>query len=434
MKASRLEQLYIAVLLVIFVGVVFHAPFSVGFGVLFPDHDLLIKSWKEILMLGLIPLACVIATKRNLWRELGRDWIFRSIIAYGALHLIIANIFWQGISPALAGLAIDLRYVLFFSLIYIVVRAIPKARRQLIIAALVGAFIVTIFAVIQLFLPVDILMHIGYSKQTIMPYLTVDKNPDYIRVNSTRRGPNPLGAYAGMVLGLLVAALATAKLQLQKRKILFGSVILAASAGIALWISYSRSALVAGIITVLVAVGVASIGKITKRIWVAVGVILVVLAGGLVAARDTSFVSNVLFHENPNGGSDVSSNEGHVESLQYGMGQLFKEPLGSGVGSTGSASLLGDSPTIVENQYLFIGHEVGLLGLALFIVLFVLIMLRLWSRRQDWLALGTFASGIGLSLIGLLLPVWVDDTVSIVWWGLAAVALAGGVHARHKAK
>jgi hypothetical protein len=36
------------------------------------------------------------------------------------------------------------------------------------------------------------------------------------------------------------------------------------------------------------------------------------------------------------------------------------------------------------------------------------------------------ASGIGLALIGLLLPVWVDDTVSIVWWGLAAIATGGG--------
>jgi hypothetical protein len=29
----------------------------------------------------------------------------------------------------------------------------------------------------------------------------------------------------------------------------------------------------------------------------------------------------------------------------------------------------------------------------------------------------------------LLQPVWVDDIVSIVWWGLAAIALAGGKYA-----
>ena len=85
---------------------------------------------------------------------------------------------------------------------------------------------------------------------------------------------------------------------------------------------------------------------------------------------------------------------------------------------------------IIENQYLFIAHETGWLGLLIFIALFGLIMRSLWQQRQDWLSLGVFASGIGLSLIGLLLPVWADDTVSIVWWGLAAIAIAGGRHAK----
>ena len=51
-------------------------------------------------------------------------------------------------------------------------------------------------------------------------------------------------------------------------------------------------------------------------------------------------------------------------------------------------------------------------------------MVGAWKRRQDWLALGVFGSGIGLALIGVLLPVWVDDTVSIVWWALLAIVLA----------
>jgi hypothetical protein len=72
---------------------------------------------------------------------------------------------------------------------------------------------------------------------------------------------------------------------------------------------------------------------------------------------------------------------------------------------------------------LFIAHEAGWLGLLLFIAIFGLVMVRLWHARADWLALGVFASGIGLALIGLLLPVWVDDTVAIVWWALAAVAI-----------
>ena len=46
---------------------------------------------------------------------------------------------------------------------------------------------------------------------------------------------------------------------------------------------------------------------------------------------------------------------------------------------------------------------------------------------------------MGLAFVGLLLPVWVDDTVSILWWGLAAIAIVGvgkgtvyGKRASHK--
>jgi hypothetical protein len=434
MKTSRLEQASILTLLVIFLGIVFHAPLSVGISQLLPNYDLLIKSWKEILMLLLVPIACIVVSRRRMWGELAQDWIFRLIVLYGVLHLLLMTIFWQGAGASLAGLAIDLRYVLFFGLVYVFVRAMPSARRSLILAAGIGAAVVVGFATLQLFLPADILTHIGYSKDTIAPYLTVDKNPNYIRVNSTLRGPNPLGAYAGMALGFLTALLSRGRLWLKNRRTFIATALFGICSIIALWISYSRSALIAGVVTILSVVLIATVKRISKRAWIAAAAIIVILAGGLIAARNTSFISNVILHENPEGGSSISSNDGHIESLQYGMGQLIKQPLGGGIGSTGSASLLGESPLIVENQYLFIGHEVGWIGLGLFIVLFVFIMKRLWRYRQDWLALGAFASGIGLALIGLLLPVWVDDTVSIIWWGIAAIAVAGGDYVKRTAK
>ena len=108
---------------------------------------------------------------------------------------------------------------------------------------------------------------------------------------------------------------------------------------------------------------------------------------------------------------------------------MLAQPLGGGIGSTGSASLFTDEPFIIENQYLFIAHETGWMGLALFIAITYLVLSILWRQRKDWFALGVFASGLGLALIGLIQPVWVDETVAIVWWGLAAIALA---HSRNK--
>ena len=426
MKGIRLEGLFVVALLVIFGGIVLHAPLSVGLGTLFPDYDLLIKSWKELLMLFLVPIAAVIVMKRKLWREFFDDWILILILIIAALHLLLATVSSTTLAAIAAGLAIDLRYLLFFVLVYIAVKAMPERRRQFVQIGTTGAFIVVGFATLQLFLPPDFLKIIGYGDGTIQPYLTVDKNPDYIRVNSTLRGPNPLGAYAGMVLAFITAALVKGKLQLQKRSVFIGTGILAGCSVIALWTSYSRSSLVAAIIGVLFVLAVTVGRKLSRRSWIMVAVVVFAVLGGLFAARGNEVVSNVILHENLDGGSSVSSNDDHLLSLQTGTDRLVHQPFGAGIGSTGSASLYGDSPIIIENQYLFIAHETGWLGLALFMALLILILIKLWQRRQDWLALGALASGISLALIGLLLPVWADDTVSIVWWGIAAVALIGG--------
>jgi hypothetical protein len=427
MKLSRLEKIYAAVIAIIFGGIILHAPLSVGLGVVFPNYDLLIKSWKELLMLGLIPIAIIIVSKRQLWRELASDWIFKIIVAYAALHLVIATLLYQGASATAAGLAIDLRYVLFFGLVYILVKVAPTYRQLLLKIGIIGAAIVVGFAVLQLFLPADALKYIGYSKDTIAPYLTVDKNPDYIRVNSTLRGPNPLGAYAGMVLALLAAVTVRKKARLSQRKYAIGLGLLTLCSLIAVWISYSRSALLAAVVGVGVVVLATIARQLSRRVWIGMSIVIFALVGALLIGQNSTFVSNVLLHENPNGGSAVSSNDGHIESLKVGMTRLIHQPFGAGVGSTGSASLQGTAPTIIENQYLFIAHETGWLGLVLFTVLFVMVMWRLWQTRRDWVSLGVFASGVGLTLIGLLLPVWVDDTVAIIWWGLAAIALAKGI-------
>ena len=427
MKLAWLTSVYAVILLIIFGGIVVHAPLTVWLGTVFPDYSPLIKSWKEILMIPAALLAGVLVTRQGLWRELSRDWLFRLIVAYALLHIVLAIILPQDTLAQLAGFAIDLRYMLFFGLVYVLIRLAPQWRKQIVYIGAIGAVVVVGFATLQLFLPKDTLSYIGYSKQTIAPYLTVDENPDFIRYSSTLRGPNPLGAYAGIVLGMITALLVRRKLPLERKKVLWATGAITACSLVAVWINYSRSALVAAIVTVLIVLGVTMLRRMSRRAWLAVGVVFVILAGSLAVAWESNFVSNVILHENPTTGAEVSSNDGHVESLIFGVGRLVAQPLGAGIGSTGSASLYDDDEggVIIENQYLYIAHETGWLGLALFVAIFGLIMVRLWRARDDWLALGAFASGVGMALIGLLLPVWADDTVAIVWWALAATALGG---------
>jgi len=432
-KPSQLpiiDCLYLGILLVIFGGIVLHAPLSVGLGTLFPHYDLLIKSWKEILMGVALVLIGVIV-----WREKRSDILKEPLMVglqiYAGLHVLSLIVFRNGLQATLAGLMIDLRYILFFTLVYLAVRLFPQFRRPFVVVGIIGAVIVVGFALLQVFiLPADVLKYLGYNINNIAPYLTVDQNPQYIRINSTLRGPNPLGAYAVIVLASLGAWLISKKPKTVRHRA-FTTAVLLLGGIVALWASYSRSALIAALVAGVVLLSVTVLPRLSRRAWIVTAVIVFAIVGGLVATSKTSVVSNVLLHENPTGGSLVNSNDGHLSSLQDSLLMLIRQPFGSGVGSTGSASFMTSTPLIIENQYLFVAHEVGWLGLILFLMIFIGVMNRLWQLRTNWLALGVFASGLGLAIIGLLLPVWVDDTVAIIWWGLAAFIIGGGEYERH---
>lgn len=424
MKLRRIEQTLAGILLIILGGIVVHAPLTVWLGSLAPSHTLLIKSWKELLMLLATGLAIYLVTKKRLWQELGKDKLFWLIAGYAGLHVFLLPVFWTGWNQSLAGLAIDLRYILYFGLVYTLVRIAPHYRRVFIKVGIIGGLIVGIFALLQVFiLPKDILAHIGYERnETIAPYLTVDENPDYVRINSTLRGPNPLGAYAVIVISLLTSFWLKGKRKKFTRSTMTTITLLVGSL-VALWASYSRSALLALVIALSLIFVVTYGRKLRQSQWVVTAAIVGALLGGLFLAKDTSFVSNVLLHENATTGANISSNEGHIDSLQEGVERLIHQPLGGGIGSTGSASLYGNDGLIIENQYLFVAHETGWLGLGLFLGIYTMAVTRLWRKKADYLALGLVASAIGLFIIGLFLPVWVDDTVSLVWWGLAGAIL-----------
>ncbi len=421
---SGLEKLFVGILLVTFGGIVLHAPLSVGVGTLFPDYSLFIKSWKEVLIIIASVLALLILRRKKETAIL-KEPLMIGIGIYLAFYVFSILLFNGEAASVAAGLAIDVRYILFFALTFIAIRLYPSYKKLFIKIGIAGAVVVMTFALLQVFvLPADILKYIGYNVNTIVPYLTVDQNQDFVRINSTLRGPNPLGAYAGIVLSLLLAFWLRGRHEVYKRP-MFVVTLLFIGGVVALWASYSRSALIGAIVAVGIIVAVTILRKLGRRAWIVGAIALLALVGGIFTMQDNTFLSNVILHENPSEGSNVNSNQGHIESLQDGAMRMVLQPFGAGVGSTGSASLYTDTPLIIENQYLFIAHEVGWLGLAFFLLIFIGVLSRLWYRRSNWLPLGVFASGISLALIGLLLPVWADDTVAIVWWGLAGLSLGG---------
>ena len=425
MNTERVVKYSIVGLLLIVWGfIVLHAPLTVW--LVSHGAPVWVKGWKEVLMVltGVLLLVHVVRLKKL--AEFTHDPLIWAIVAYGLINLIMALCMPTGLASTLAGLAINLRYIFYFALVYIVIRLHPEYRAMFLRVGLIGAGIVVGFALLQLVLPHDILKYLGYSKDTIAPYLTVDENTAYIRENSTLRGPNPLGAYAGSVAILVVAYMMAKWRSLGKLWQRFALVGMLIASLVALWVSYSRSALITTIVGIVIVICVRAAKHMKRVHWAALVLGTLVLVGIGWAVRDTSFVHNVILHDNPTTGANVDSNSGHLSSLRDGVARMATQPFGGGVGSTGSASFLSDSALIIENQYLMIAHEVGWLGLGLFVWLNYLVMVALWHRRASWLALGVWASGLGLILIGLVLPVWVDDTVSIVWWGLAALVIASG--------
>lgn len=424
MKRSSLEGVYEWGLLTVLFLVVLHAPLSVGFGSLLPEYATTIKGWKELALGLLAVVAVAIITRRGKWSKVANDRIIQLSAAYLWLHLILVAVFRGDIDAVLSGLLIDLRYVGMFVLTYVLISIRPESLKNVVRVVAAGAAAVLGFGLLQItVLPDDTLRYIGYSRETITPYTTIDSNPDYVRINSTLRGPNPLGAICVMYAVLAAAYVVRRRGNALNRRTAVAAFVFIASIAV-LFASFSRSAFLAAI----VAIGLVALAssKFSRRM-VLIGLSAMVVVGGLLATvSSTDWFSNVILHEDPESVVVDKSNDGHIESLATGAGRMLVQPLGAGIGSTGSASLYDDdisNDTIIENIYFFIAHESGWLGLALFLALFGVIMARLWNRRASWLALGVFASGIGLALIGVLLPVWADETVALVWWGLAGATI-----------
>ena len=415
-----------------------------GIVVLLPFHALLTtwagsnfghldawRIWKEILILAMVPpVLWLIWRTPELKEWLINSWIPRLFGIYILLHLTLGT--WalthhQVNKTALVyALIINLRFIAFFIMCLVIASQNDFLRRNWKKLLLAPAAAVVAFGLVQkLFLPYDFLRHFGYGKNTIPAYQTVDSNLDYRRLQSTLRGANPLGAYLVLIISAIVS-------WPRKNLKLFG--VFLAGALVVLFYTYSRSAEIG----VAIALGLLvwwEIGKkISGRRIVALLAVLAVLAGaGLYVFRNSQPVQDTLFHTSSSSSSQRSSNADRLQSMKNGARDVIHLPLGRGPGTAGPASLRNDQPgRIAENYFLQIGQEVGVLGMALFIAINLLVAKELWLRRSDQLAKILLASLVGLTSVNLLSHGWTDDTISYLWWGLAGIATAPILYERRK--
>lgn len=396
---------------------------------------LLWKSWKEILLLLLLPLVIWFLWRRqDLLRAIWSRTVNKLIFAYIALHLLWALLFTQEPQAELGGLMFNLRFLAVFLLAQFIVLARPtllkKIEPWLTPALLAVTVLIALLAVVQVtVLPANFLENFGYNRQdSIAPFILLDDNQDALRAFATLRGPNAFGAYLLLPIGL-------AALLLVKGRRNFLTIVALGLGLIALILSGSRSTWLGAVaMAVMLAFmlipkkNLITVAKITLPIVVILTALVIWLAALVPSLR------LVIFHSSPGDPSLIEgSSEAHLQATAAGIEQVVANPLGSGVGSAGPASFYNTAPNLAENYFVQIAQEVGLFGLAIFVAINVLILKHLWrARDQVWPSV-LLASFAGLTVVNLFLHGWADDPTSMTWWALAGLFAFSTYKSRVKA-
>ena len=329
------------------------------------------------------------------------------------------------------GVLLNSRFLLFFLLGWAIAIRTERFERRWPKLLLWPAVLVVLFGLLQVFvLPVDFLRHFGYGPHTIAPYETINHNMDFLRYMSTLRGANPLGAYLLIPISALVVLLVRFP-----RSWNWTKGLLLAGALAMLFFSFSRSAWIGAIFSILTAVVFAS--KSTwwrqhKTILLSGAAALVVVScASVFALHNNAHFQNFIFHTEDHSKVAVSSNDGHASAFREGVEDLKDDPLGQGPGTAGPASVYNNHhERIAENYYIQLAQEAGIPGLLLFLTIVAVVAYLLWTRREATLALSLLAALVGISVVNLLSHAWTDDTLAYIWWGLAGLAVGTPVVAK----
>ena len=414
----------------------FHAFVTVWLSSLL-GHYTLLRLWKEFLLAVILAGALyILINDKALAKKLFLLKLTQLILIYAAIiliwglvplarHTVAAKAMWYG-------LLVDLRFLVFFLSVMVLAAKSDFLRRGRVRILLAPAMLVAAFAILQfLVLPYDFLKHFGYGPSTISPYETINHNIHHIRVESTLRGANPLGAYLILPISLLAVMFLREK-DRRYDKAMFGAGLL-----LALVFSFSRSAWIGAALAVLTAAWLSLKSARSKR-FAAWTLAALVALGGLAAVglRGNTEFQNVFLHTQHNSAVATTSNEFHVSAAKTAAKDIIHQPEGSGVGTAGPESVYNIQPArIAENYFLQIGQEAGLAAMLLFIAICILTGWRLYELRSDPLALALLAALIGVSFVNLLSHAWADDTLAYLWWGLAGITLSPVIITdRHKQK
>lgn len=438
MRASALKYrilwLVAGTSMLIIVAMPLHA-FLTVWGSELVGHYTALRLWKEALLLICVAgtLYLVLTDGKIRAHTLTRRLVWL-ILLYITLNLVwgLFELHQHNVdAKALGyGLIIDLRFPVFFLVTWAVALRTSRLRKNWQWMILVPAAIVVVFGLLEaLVLPHNFLAHFGYGPHTIQPYETINHNQHYVRILSTLRGANPLGAYLLIPISVLTGLIISGR-----RSWLY--LTLYAGAWLTLFFSFSRSAWIGAVLTVA-AVSIQMLDRRHLKPGLIVVGTLIVLGGVFFAlGHHSERFENYFTHTQTHSVVKTTSDHGHLSALKSGLSDAWHQPFGRGPGSAGPASVYNNHPArIPENYFVQVAQETGWLGLILFLLINVGVGYLLYVRRRDPLAVMLYGSLIGITFINLLSHAWADDTLAYVWWGLAGVAMVplAGTKKQHEA-
>lgn len=425
-KGEWLARVLIAAFVAILVLLPFHA-FISTWGGTHIGPLLVWKSWKEILLVALVPLVAWLCVLRpDIAKVIWKSWLNKLVLAYVALNVLFAMVSHASHEAVLAGLLMNLRFLAMLVLAEVVLATnhpwLAKLKKWLPTWLFITIIALSVMAIAQVtFVPRDFLANFGYDKDTtIAPYLVIDQNPDALRAFATMRGPNPFGSYL-----LLPLAVALVTIVRQRRNILAGAAL--GLGAVALVLTSARSAWL-GAAAGLVVLALTMVPRDTLIKWLKWGSAPVIVAAALFLwlATTVPALRLAVFHSRPDRATlTEGSSDKHWQETTKGLQDAAAHPLGQGVGTAGPASFYNQNggPKIPENYFVQLAEELGFVGLAVFVAINVFIAYHLWRRRRDTMAKALLASFIGVTVVNFFLHGWADDPTSMTWWGIAGLYL-----------
>lgn len=424
-------------------------PFWAALGLLIymPFHIFLAQSlslvtggldvWKvgkdALLLLAVLFVICLVW-----WKRPGERLFFiltTVSVLYAGLHAWLwafnPDVFARS---AIIGTIYNVRIPLFLLLGYGAALLVPKFVFSLVInIVLTVSTIVACLGVVQYFLPDNLLAHVGYGlERGTRAVFYIEDRPGLLRVMSTLREPNVLGAYLIVPLVALLALFKREKSSRVRNLCAFALLV----HGLALGLTFSRSAWLGALVAAALAgwwLYKEQVVKIWQRFWPVAAAVALLIAVLALTLRDTVVFQRYIVHSDPaEQVADIDSNEYHWLLVRQGLEGIADRPLGHGPGTAGLASIQDPAGgQLTENYYVQIGYEAGLTGLFIFIGLNVWLYSRL-ARRGDYMGIILCASFWGYVVTNMLLHTWSNEAVAAQWWILAGMALAAPLQKQTK--